>query len=311
MRKVLAIVLIALALGGCENPTPIDEHIIGFASNLSRAIIDGVGDLQSDANGLKLYASYTLDGTPHQLLDAEKLFFSNNTWNYTNTRYWVTGLSYSFCVVYPFSTPCSYNNGKITIANYAGSPTGADLLYASYSRDLTNSEDYSPVPLRFNHACAALQFNIINASNVTVYQVSDIYLVGLRNSGTFTFGADVAAEWELGSSVVAANDKITFGGTNLQNLPININLKQPLYSGGAILVLPQDIADTNVTFHVAIKRQGSANSEEKTILLGQIGGSAPVKWEAGKKYEYTMTIKENEIVSNVSVIPWVDHYVDL
>ena len=31
----------------------------------------------------------------------------------------------------------------------------------------------------------------------------------------------------------------------------------------------------------------------------------------GKKYEYTLTVTENAIVSNVKVVPWIDHYVDL
>ena len=297
---------------GCDTPVETPRHEIGFLSQVSRSIVDEVADLYGQ--GIKLYGTVTLDNDVIRLFNAENLYYNTSAWDwcYDNTRYWVPQAEHRFCALWPYNTECTFSDQSAVVTlNHTSSTNGADLLYATATRNLINSEDYSAVPLSFSHACAALQFNIINASNVVISQVSDIYLVGLCNSGTFTFGADVAAEWVLGSSYVASNDKTTFGGTNLQNLPININLKQPLYSGGAILVLPQDIADTSVTFHVAIKRQGSANSEEKTILLGQIGGSAPVKWEAGKKYEYTMTIKENEIVSNVSVVPWVDHYVDL
>ena len=46
-------------------------------------------------------------------------------------------------------------------------------------------------------------------------------------------------------------------------------------------------------------------------MLGKLGALAPIEWEAGKKYEYTLTVTENAIVSNVKVVPWIDHYVDL
>lgn len=298
---------------GCDTPVETPRHEIGFLSQVSRSIVDEVADLYSQ--GIKLYGTVTLDNDVVRLFNEENLYYSTSAWDwcYDNTRYWVPQAEHRFCALWPYNTPCEFSDQSavVTLSNYTTSANGSDLLYATATRNLINSEDYSAVPISFNHACAALQFNIINASNEAISQVSDIYLVGLRNSGTFTFGADVAAEWVLGSSVVASTDKTTFGGTNLQNIPVNINVKQSLYSGGAILVLPQDIANTNVAFHVTIKRQNNAAAEEKTILLGQLGGSTPVKWEAGKKYEYTMTIKVNEIVSNVSVIPWVDHYVEL
>ena len=305
MRKFYIIAILMFALIGCSEPVEAPHHEIGFVSQISRSIVEGVTDLYNE--GVKLFGTVSIDDRIVRLFDAEELYYNTTLWDwcYSNTRYWVPQAEHRFCALWPDSTECTFNDQSATVTiNHTTSTSGADLLYATSTRNLVGSEDYSAVPLSFSHACAALQFNIINASNAVISQVSDIYLVGLRNSGTFTFGADVAAEWELGSSVVAANDKTTFGGTNLQNLPININLKQPLYSGGAILVLPQEIL-TDVKFHVTI------NAENKTIQLGSLGGSAPVKWEAGKKYEYTMTIKENEIVSNVSVIPWVEHYVDL
>ena len=318
MRKFCIIAILMFVLIGCEKSIEIPRQEIGFASQVSRSVVDETADLYE--SGITLFGTVSLDNDEIiPLFDAEEpeeLYYSSSVgdWCYDNTKYWVPQAVHRFCALWPYDTNrnCSftYTDQLATVSfNHTTSASGADLLYTTVTRDLVNSEDYSPVSLSFHHACAALQFNIINASNTDISEVKDIYLVGLYNSGTFSFSTDGTAGWVLDNPPVASSD--TFGGTKLTNLQIDINKKHSLYSDGAILVLPQNIANTDVAFHVTITRSGSNTAEEKTIKLGKLGGSTPVKWEAGKKYEYTMTVKEDEIVSNVSVIPWVDHYVDL
>ena len=309
MRKFYLMAISMFALLGCERPVVKEpSHEIGFASQTSRSIVEGLEDLYKD--GIKIFGTLDVDGTIVRLFDAEKLYYDEDLaiWDYKNTRYWTPQLEHRFYALWPYDTTCTFSDSEsvVTIDNHTASTNGADLLYTVASRTPIDDNDYSAVSLSFTHACAALQFNIVNASNGVIPSVSNIYLVGLKNKGTFTFGIDGTAEWDLKEEVVAENDHTTYGGrTDLTNLPVDINKKQSLYADGAIVVLPQEIVDTDVKFHLEI------GTEIREFKLGQLGASAPTKWEAGKRYEYTMTITESSIVANVTVVPWNDRYVDL
>ena len=187
------------------------------------------------------------------------------------------------------------------------------MLYAAKMRDLAEIDDFSTVPLHFRHACSAVKFNLINASNATVTNVRNIRLVGLQNRGDFTFSADGSASWVLDGSTVAAESQ-TFGGAcTLPNggLPVNLNYKHPLYDYGTLLVLPQSVYKTPVTLHLEYIKQGDSSYAIRDIELGWLGGSTPTEWKAGQKYEYNLTITDNTITTEVRVVDWIDDYVDL
>ena len=314
MRKFYIIAISLFTLVGCRDSVETPRHTIGFASQVNRSIVEGVEDLRN-GEGIKLFGTATLtSGDIIRLFDAEQLYFDTDLydWNYVNTRYWAPQADHRFYALWPYDTNATFTDedAKVTI-NHTADADGADLLYAVASRNLLYNEDYSTVSLSFRHACAALQFSIINASDAVVTNVSNIYLTGVQNKGTFTFDISGTSNWELDGSVVASTDRTTFGGDNLTNLAIDINTKHSLYAGGAVVVPPQEILNTEILLHLEIKKQGNATAEVKDVMLGKLGASAPIEWEAGKKYEYTLTVTENAIVSNVKVVPWIDHYVDL
>ncbi len=314
MRKFYIIAILLFTLVGCRDSVETPRHTIGFVSQVNRSIVEGVENLRN-GEGVKLFGTATLtSGDIIRLFDAERLYFDTdlNDWNYVNTRYWAPQADHRFYAVWPYDTNATFSDEEATVTiNHTADANGADLLYAVASRNLLNNEDYSTVSLSFRHACAALQFSIINASDAIVTNVSNIYLTGVQNKGSFTFGIAGTANWELDGSVVASTDRTTFGGDNLTNLAIDINTKHSLYAGGAVVVPPQEILNTEILLHLEIKKQGNATAEVKDVMLGKLGASAPIEWEAGKKYEYTLTVTENAIVSNVKVVPWIDHYVDL
>lgn len=316
MRKVLTIVLVMLMLVGCKKPTPIDgAREIGFASQYSRALIDSDADLREQ--DIKLFGAYTLDGRTARLFDAERLYYNTELpgWDYDNTQYWISKASYSFCAVYPYNAPCTFYNeeGKVIFGNYEATTGGPDLLYASAKRDLAQAYDVSTVPLTFRHACAAVQFNLINASNATLTDVRNIRLVGLQNRGNFSFDADGAASWALDGTVVDTYSQAFGGACTLPNggLPVNLNVKHSLYDGGALLVLPQTIYKKPVTLHLEYIKQGDAEYAIRNIELGWLGGLTPTEWKPGEKYEYNLTLTDNTITFEVNVVDWIDHYVDL
>ena len=318
MRKVLAIVLTAFVVSGCSNTSPIDEpRHIGFSSLVTRSLIDSTEALREQE--IKIYGAYHLDGNTARLFDAERLYYDALLpgWDYSSTQYWIRGASYHFFAVCPYATPCNFSDGRdlVSITNYEGSAEGEDLLYATAARDLALQEDYSPVQLHLHHACAALQFNLVNASNSVLTDVRNIYLVGLYNKGTFRFDYDGTSSWTLEGSPLAASAALQpFAGVCTLpegGLPVNIDVEHSLYDNGAILVLPQNIYKSSVTLHIEYKKQGDAEYAVRDIQLGMLGGATPTEWKAGEKYKYNFNITDNTITTEVRVVPWVDNYVDL
>ena len=318
MRKSWVIVLALLVLVGCDQPKPMEEsREIGFASLMNRSIINSAEELRMEE--LKLYASYTLDGHTARIFDAERLYYNYDLpgWDYDNTQYWISRAKYRFCAICPYIAPCAFSeaSGQVMIANYEGSSSGPDVLYATAERDLAVQEDFSAVPLNFHHACACLQINLVNASNQVLTDVRNIRLVGLQNKGHFIFTPDGSVSWTLDGSTISPTATVQpFGGAcTLPNggLPVNLTVKHPLYDQVAIMVLPQTIYKTSVTLHLEYIKQGDAAYAVRDIELGWLGGSTPTEWKPGEKYEYNLTITDSTITTEVKVVDWIDNYVDL
>lgn len=320
MRKVLIIVLMILVLSGCNDSKPIEgPRKIGFASQVdNRSFITGIEDLQKEE--LKLYGAYTLDGGTARVFDAERLYYDATLpgWDYAIPQYWIMNASYRFCAVSPYSLPrTSFDDesGVFTIDDYMGYTGGHDILYASAERDLKDNEDYSTVPLHFRHACACVQFNLINASSQVLKDVRNIRLVGLQNRGDFTFDSKGVAKWTFDGTTIGDSDyDQPFGGICTLpsgGLPVNLNVKYPLYNEQVLLVLPQTVYKTATTLHLEYIKEGDAEYAIRNIELGWLGGTTPTEWKAGEKYEYNLTITDNTITAEVRVVDWIDHFVDL
>ena len=314
---------------GCDDPAPIgNPREINFSSLYNRALIESVTDLQGE--GIKVYGDYYLgNGVRTTVFNGERVYYDNTLpgWTYDNTQFWISKAYYNFYAVSPnkyaadqYELPCTYSaeSESVTITDYSCLSGGDDLLYAVQSRDLTTEDDFSAVPLNFRHACAALKFNIINASNAAVTRVRNIRLVTVYNRGDFTFKSDGTATWTLKGDRLAEDSQDLGGSCDLPSdgLPVNLNYKHPLYNYGTILVLPQSIYKTDVTLHLEYTYSTAGNPKDsdysiRNIKLGQLGGNTPTEWKPGQRYEYNLTITANTITTEVRVIDWVDHYVDL
>ncbi len=318
MRKVLTILMVMLVLSGCNDSKSVgNDGKIGFASQMTRALINNAEDLQQQE--LRLFGAYTLYGRTARVFDSERLYYNTDiqAWDYDIPQYWIMNASYRFAAVCPYNIPCSFadDTGISTITGYVSHTGAPDLLFATAKRDLTDNEDYSTVLLRFRHACAGVQFNLINASSQVLKDVRNIRLVGLQNRGDFSFDAEGSAEWVLDGSTIGDSDyDQPFGGICTLpsgGLPVNLNVKHPLYDESVLMVLPQTIYKTPVTLHLEYIKEGDTEYAVRNIELGWLGGSTPTEWKRGEKYEYNLTITDNTITAEVIVVDWVDNFVDL
>ena len=125
MYRVWVMVLMALALWSCEKSEPVyNRHIIGFASHMSRAIVESTDEILSmgvfaqmnlgdEDKGEAGSNSYTM------LLDNEHVSRTSpsDPWTYENTRYWVADRVYHFFAVWPYSED---NSAVTNVSSVAG-----------------------------------------------------------------------------------------------------------------------------------------------------------------------------------------------
>ena len=111
-------------LSGCNDSKPAgDDGKIGFASQMTRALINNAEDLQQQE--LRLCGAYTLYGRTARVFDSERLYYNAEiqAWDYDIPQYWIMNASYRFACsgtffdnVFFFKIAAAYNDGGVIFA---------------------------------------------------------------------------------------------------------------------------------------------------------------------------------------------------
>jgi len=307
------------------------------AGSGTKALITSASELQQ--YGISLFATASKDANTYAVFNNDLLKYSNSAWNYDITKYWIPGARYSFTAFAPYATNSrdskSISNGtvsstgtetapQITIANYisgkvsTGSPQFdarcEDLLFASHIRDNTTGSDYSSVPLHFNHLLSCLSFKIRNATSTDIKSVENISLTGLQYKANINVSNITAAVIPTAETV--GESEGFFAGSNLTGtvenpfLPKGMSEEQSkdLFDCTDLTALPQTIYGKEIKIKFTV-RYSNDSSTDYTGNLGSIDAIA--SWEMGKKYRYNITISSEDIIFQVSEIPWIEHNVEL
>lgn len=196
-----------------------------------------------------------------------------NTWplsdpSYDNTK--VQFYAYTDGTFYP-------NNGKpfIDFTVNENASTQHDLLVAKNS--VAYSDHDGKVPLTFDHACAALAFNVQITNTLKTKKLSNgtltvnsIVLRNVSNSGKYYFGTST---W--GDVSGSAYYTLTSGN-------ITVDTEAQTLSSNYLFVIPQTRAVNGTTGTYLEINYTLSGSKQATIPLS-------VNWEAGK--QYTINIK--------------------
>ena len=158
-----------------------------------------------------------------------------------------------------------YNDGNpyvnFTMDNNAFSQK--DLLVATH-KNISLSESGGVVSLDFDHACAAVQFNVYKEENAS-YTVNSIILKNVKNAGSYYY--DVTPHWQ------------TTNGTadyTLTNSDITVTTDKKLLPCKWLFIIPQSKAG----IQIEINYNGN---KQKTLNLSGT-------WEAGTKYTVDIRI---------------------
>lgn len=293
MRKIFRIASFALllAVGVACSTDDVPQEPLGTYPILFRCMdetraVATVESMQSDANGFAVYAFFTNNNASQSFNKTVKYDAESGKWLYSGLEYWIPGATYYFKAVYPTTITYAVDNSTttqpLTITNYDITKQ-YDILVAETSRDglLVNANGEptsgSVVNLNFKHLLA----------NVTIKAKSQIDGV-------------IIQEIVIGR----ADTNSTYNGSvwNLSGNTTTLEYSQPTtltkgaefvdVTNGGILVIPASANNKTLTIQA-----------NKTYKLEFPSGT----WEPGKRYTYTLEIKQDDIVF-VDDAPYVEEW---
>lgn len=289
MKTKLCVILTAGLLAACssdsDNPTPPQNRPIYVEVSERPMIPEGAEARELDmgtravATTTASLAEFTMHNGSNEYEAKKKE--SDNTW--TVTGYWPTGAGNNDKI--PFyahtvgaSGVQTYNvNGDDPYINFTVHEDGFtqhDLLVAKTTASYIDhdSGNVGKIHLTFDHACAAVKFNVFitntlagKISNGTL-TVTSIVLRDVKNTGRYYFNSG----WK---NVSGSNYKYF----TLTNGPISVSTTPTDLPCGCIFMIPQSCSGA----YLEVNFSGQTKTSVNIPLTGS--------WEAGK--EYTVNIK--------------------
>lgn len=295
MRREFTLTLVALALlalTACDKePASVhdgERYPILFGNYETRATAD-LSDLKN--NGFKVYAYFVGNtGNSHTFEKDVTYSSAQNVWGYEGWEYWIPGARYWFKAFYPTEPTAGTLNVINTSKDQAFTITDfdiikqEDIMVAETTREgmLVDKSTGAPqagsvVYLEFKHLLANVIIKI--KSEVNDITVQKIVIGSADTNSTYNGNA-----WELTGNKTSINSEESYLLTKGEDYEDVTN--------GGILVIP---ASSNKPLTI--------ETNNKTYNLTIPNGT----WESGKRYSYTLVIKQDNIVF-VDDAPYVEEW---
>lgn len=279
-----------------------------------------IGDFSefADAAASNFMSNLTISWTGGRLSRAE-------AWrNADNYYYWPFTGKISFLAVHP-STVAPSTTGwdatndkpKATVADYTitpGSNETVDLMFATNE----GSRRVDALPMVFKHALSQIEVQVKTDEDYTADVAFDVESVTFNN---IDLSGDVAYANELitWSDNAAQTQDWIYYNTVLEDITkdyqvygaAKVNIPQPANDDKSALD-PSDAAydatdkGATLTIGYSMEQTGSAKITGTVTIADPFLSVAANAWEPGKKYNYTINFRLNEILFNPSVTDWVD-----
>lgn len=185
-----------------------------------------------------------------------------------------------------------------------------DFCYATHTRRMDDPDDISdphrPVELQMKHLFAAVQFRIVNLMLNTIIfnnlSVSDMY-----NTGSVVIDKDgklgpLTTEKSL-KNVFIVNPKLPIASGGSYNAFVNLDPTENasmIGTDGNILIWPHS-GDELKTVTMDVSTSEKTETGISLFIKNQVE-----RWEAGRKYIYTINIADNKISFSAEVVPWIN-----
>ena len=222
----------------------------------------------------------------------------------------------------------------LTIENYApGRLTGEgynDLMWfgsTKYTQSTGYDKDTQCVPVSMYHTCAWITFIVKGESATKDYKVTEMKMINIDQTATVTCdpspeNSDPTIKWTGNTDKTNTSDNPTdyaitllpSGGITIGTTGVNVETNDATTTkntGGNIVVIPQVPGKLCLTY--TYKSSTDATITEKIegdkaldLKITTDATDSNNKWEPGKHYIYTITIKANEILIAPTPVDWTD-----
>lgn len=318
MKKLTFILIAAAALAACSNDELIDgtqgyDNAIVFGNIATRAAITSANDVTEFGVWARMNTGD--DGTAEadvyvDLLENERVYKNSNLWTYDNIRYWVDNRTFHFFALHYLGGSVDVTTHKsLDETGYYGfkvdftSNTAADVdLMTAYKTEITttNTENYPTVHFSFDHLLACIDIKV--NSEMSGVSVTGVELDGVNVKGIYSTSPH--------SSYTSKWTNITTGKAVKSNLSVVLpydskktTQESEIVSNGSFLIIPQELnGSQKLTLNTSREYESKVSRKSYEVV---IPNTTVTKWEAGKKYVYTLTIKSEGITFNEpSVVEW-------
>lgn len=265
---------------------------------------------------------------------------TKDIWAPSDTYYWPLEGKLTFIAYSPKSAASATfsNAGVLTLTGFTVNTTVAsqvDLMYSAVAADKSQNESYyvdsantkdsetaegdKGVNIQFKHALSQIIFKAKTAdevydaglsfkvNSITVNAASTATSMTVSNPATDQAPASITTWNSPGTNVDFAVSSTDFPAA--ANTYLTKTLSDPI--GDPLLMIPVTaFAGTDPTISVTytlyrLSDNQSLGSKPVTIHFDDID-DVVTSWEAGKKYEYDLTIDLQKIYFTPSIINWVD-----
>lgn len=291
MNKKLIFYIVALTAGlltACssddeQKQEPPVRHISVEVNQRPMTSDDPAGarstDTRSAITTTETFSAFSMRGIYSNSTSEYSVSKSNDTWTVTPDT-WPDAPNETKVPFYAFTDGTFYANSGTPYISFSiaeNASTQHDLLVAKNS--VAYSDHGGKVPLTFDHACAALAFNVQITNKLKTEKLSNgtltvnsIVLRNVSNSGKYHFES---SSW----SDVSGSAYYT-----LANSDMNITTTPQALSSNYLFVIPQS-SEANGTTGTYLDVTYTFTGQTKTSATIPLS----VNWEAGK--QYTINIK--------------------
>lgn len=329
-NKILHIILISflmIAVFACHKDEPAKTGGPIFLSprevGETKALLDEAS-FSASGNQICVYDFYTpVSGVATYYIDGDIANSNGSSWPFSGKHEWTNDGVHKFFgwLVKDNSNTSSpltaenffgqgfgLNNDKELIIPSTTIENGSnafDFMYSNIStRDLNDVKDFSPVPMDFNHLYTSFSICAYEVAKFNDYKIDYIEFNGLTttNSAIIKYSGDQPVV-TYGEATGATPYRIDRAVTLTEN-PIDLISGNTISSADQrqyLLAWPQAARSTTLTIGYQVKdvsKDGTVFQPfTKTITL-------PYAWDAGKKNNLNLELKDKEIKLTYEVEPW-------
>lgn len=270
--------MLAAGLVSCQQEDDLPKGV-RYPIVFSNADTRAVADADNLKEGFKVYAFVQGNVGSTSFAKDVEYYETQGVWAFTSPEYWIPGATYWFKAVYPKtigSVEYASQSSPILKIKDFDINSQTDLLVAeagplTVDPVLGAPESGSVVSLQFKHLLA----------NVSVMVKSEISDVKVK---TITF-ANVANKGNLNENNWSSNEETTL--TKSMEVSLDKDADFVDVTDGGFLVIPQDIDGGKQKLYIE-----TSHKIYNDITIPKI------TWKSGKRYAYTLIIKQENIVFN-------------